>query len=1740
MTNQMRGCWWVLLLVHLSVGCIGAELNDNGDTGELGVEEDPGVGADRTTREGRDAVEIRDGALDLRDQARSQVAVAPGPVSLDSVAQPELEVPPATDNALAGDLSREDALPKLSGKAMEIISVSLQEVEQGFQLSILCSDMTVDDHFYDYRLGTRRSERCEMDLTSARASLEFEPSLAYQLVSTPQGTLVSADFERRDYKLKVKAGLRTREGGALKEAYESSFTVGRLSPTLEFVTKGRYMPRAGWQQVSLRHRNVQTAELEVWHVPGRNMAFWMSGYRDTVNLRSGDLAYAQQLQMDDTVDQQFSTELPLRKLLGEPKPGLYELRLKAGRESDTLHVIVTDLQVIAKRSDEALGEQVDVWAVHAQTLKPLAGATVEAIYESGTVVGSCQTNASGYCRVHAEAVVDAKTAKAARKTPRRTPFALVVTHKDDATFLKYAGLQTKLARGKTHGSPYKSQTAYKAYAYGDRDLYRPADVVYMAAMVRDNDLKSVGPGVPVDLVVVDSRAQIVNRETVETNAGGMVSLDHRLSDLATTGRWKIRVEIGKREVTSFAFGVEEFMPERLKVEAAAQREHLGANEAFKVDVHARYLFGASAVGSNVSIQCERTEAVFQPSKHAEFHYGIRTAEELGYQGNRDEHRVVSGQQTKINADDMAHPECDFRAGLAATSRLRAQVGVSESGSGRTTHASASAWAHPADFYLGVRADKKEIQNGESVTLDGVVVDWDGELIDDVKTVDVSVLQLRRRWGWWRQRNRHQSQWFQVVEKSQTIPVRDGKFTYKFSPNSNRYDYAIRLQSGDARTDLKLNQVGYWRYYSTRSRGSKSKNPSALTLQTQDEMLGVNALHKVRFEAEYKGRALMTLETDEVLQSAWIDVAPGEVEWSFKVGEFAPNVYVSAMLIKDPHADSATSYLPERAYGALSIPMKRDKFIQNIQISAPESVRPGRPLQVDLDLGEDAAGRFVTVAAVDQGILSLTDYQSPNPLAALLARRALGVRTYDTIGWALQLAKLNSTSKTGGDGEEDTPTLGRIMPFKPVALWSGIREVPESGKLSVAFDVPLYQGELRVMAVTTSKTRIGQADTRVKVRAPIVVQATLPRFLVAGDQVDVPVFLTNTTADTQVVETTISAEALPEPGLVANPNPADIIGIEGNRTQQATLDPGASKMLLFKARALRSGSAATFAVVSVATAKSGEILESRAEGIVPFRAAGPLERKVKRLLVSTKSLDLTPILEGWEPSSEKTTFRLSTNPHSQAFDHLSALVRYPYGCLEQTISQLRPMIYLSELVRAVDPGLVAGKNGIRPMIESGVRRILSMQTPSGGFGFWSGDGEPHAWATPYAIYLLMDAQKRGYSVPQQRLDRALNWLESDVKRQQKEGYGASKYYRDRYISGFAYYVLALANRANQGQIRKIIDAMPAHTQGEQLENLYLLKAALYLSGDRSFEKDLKAFKLDKAGAREVNYGSYYSTRRRDALLLNVFVDLFGPHENGFETAERLGRTFSKTQTTGYLYSTQEMGWGLTALGKWYRADADSTFSANLMANGRAVKTSLRDADSKNTNWAMVRASEYDSLTLELDETPQSQLYLVVSSEGVRSEPSVEFGGAGLSVSREYLNEAGEELDGKVQLGDLVYVRVRLKSKVSRTLENIALVDRLPAGLEIENPNLGHDIRPHWASSHNPWQTDHMNVRDDRLEAFGTIHGAQTVELVYATRATLTGKFHAPSIEAEGMYDPEIWARAAYRELTIAHDWDAMID
>jgi uncharacterized repeat protein (TIGR01451 family) len=436
----------------------------------------------------------------------------------------------------------------------------------------------------------------------------------------------------------------------------------------------------------------------------------------------------------------------------------------------------------------------------------------------------------------------------------------------------------------------------------------------------------------------------------------------------------------------------------------------------------------------------------------------------------------------------------------------------------------------------------------------------------------------------------------------------------------------------------------------------------------------------------------------------------------------------------------------------------------------------------------------------------------------------------------------------------------------------------------------------------------------------------------------------------------------------------------------------------------------------------------------------------------------------------------------------------------------------------------------------------MQTPSGGLGYWPGDDRPSDWGTAYATHMLLDARKAGYAVPEDRLAEILGYIENRLTQLEgAQGADPRSYYRhDEQAEIYLHYVLAVAGKGRKARMSKLLTSMAGVKNGQRAESEYMLQAALWLAGDRRHEDELERPDVSAITEDRSNGWSFYSDRRRRGFMLSTFVDLFGKQPQGEELAQRVAASLMG-RPSGY-YTTQELVWGVTGLGKWVAGGASDFEPGTLLAAGKPVEARPVRGKSNDRTWALARAGELSSLTLDVPRKGEGKLYLVISSDGVREKPEEKLGGNGLSVERRYRNLAGEEVEltaGNVKLGEVLYVEVEVGNTTGEPVQNVALVDRLPAGLEIENPRLGREGVADWIDEDSLWDMDYLDLRDDRVQVFGTLPPRSSRKVIYTVRAVTSGKFVAPPVEAEAMYDPSLWARHKGGTVVIAGPWEGLL-
>ncbi len=1630
-------------------------------------------------------------------------------------------------------------LPLNGGKRMDITFMKLEEGTNGFYVELSCRDVESDappspvDEQWDSYYYDNDNRGCSLSEATAQEAIRIKPKVKFSVAPSRRGFRVFGDFKRGPYTLTLAEGTVSEGGGTLMGAWSRGISVPARQPQVRFTSNGRYLPRSAWRNLPLQHLNLSEVTLTVRNVPPENLVFWMSQeYQENADERTSNVLVEKVLPLKATPDALLTTYIDVASLVPANTRGLVEVLVRYGDYRAAARILLTDLSLVAKRGGPAPGSQdsgeVWVWALGLESTEPLGGAEVTLVKKSGQVVARCTTQGEAGCQLKVPAPgVDSSQ-----------PFALVARKGDELTYLKYDELKTEIANSDVQGEPYRGEQPYRASVWSDRGVYRPGDTAHVAAVLRGQDSLAPPAGMPVEVHVIDSREREIRKETLKTNAAGVIALDQPFAAFQDTGRYSVRLRVADRDVASYGFSVEEFVPERMKVTAAAKAPGYQQGTAIPVDVEAAYLFGGSAEGSEVELTCRLDPVVFAPKQNTQYTYG------LWRQDGGTPRSVTLGQaKGTLDAKGQVLLECPAQpqsGPIKSAARLSAVASVFESGSGRSTIGEATVPVHPEAYYLGLQASTQKVKANTPFTVSGVVVDWRGELLSGgkaPKTVELEYLLLEENYGYYYDEDsgyeRYQRYLRPQREGAVTVKVENGRFSANVLPGRDGAGYLVRARAGNTQTDLTVEGDGRYYWWGEGSRVDQTPRPAKPTaLELSMPAKGrVGEALTVKMKAPYRGRVLFTVETDRVIATGWKQVEPGEVSWSFTPKEYTPNVYVSAFLVKDPHLESAQAFMPDRAFGVGSVSLEPVDYTQAVSVSVPREVRSNDTLTVDVTVEGVEGPTFATVAVVDEGILSLTRFQSPDPLKEVFTRRALGVDTYETVGWALLVPPGGNSSSTGGD---EGGAEGRVQPVKPVALWSGVVEVPASGRLRVPFQLPQYRGAVRVMVVTAGSKRIGRASAQVLVRDPLVLQTTLPRFLTQNDDLQIPVFVTNLSGKAQEVKVTLAAEALAVPGLAMPEGLGSPLELKGRSEGRAKLEDGKSRTFVFQGRAVQSVGAARLTV----TVEGGGYT-SREQLDVPLSPAGPRERRIQQVELAQGTTDVKVLLQGWVPTTERTTVWVTNNPYAKSLQHLSYLVRYPHGCIEQTTSSTRPLLFVSQLVERVDPTLVSTSK-VPDMVQSGISRVLSMQTASGGFAYWPGNTEPVAWGTAYATHMLLDARKLKYPVPEDRLDSAIAWMGDELTR--TEGRVAQDGHSEQHAEPYMHYVLAVAGKGRKARALAMVNGLEAEAKkqpltGEQQEDLYLLKAALWLSGDRRYERDLRNPDVSNVTDERKNSWSFYSDRRRRGLMLSTFQDLFGDAPEG-EPLARMVATALQSRTSAY-YSTQELVWGITGLGKRLQGSATTFTPPTLTVAGKAVTpVAEKDARVSDRTWALARASERASLSLDLKEKGGGSVYLILNSEGVRTTPEVKAGGKGLTLKRTWRTLDGTALDLKatpVKLADLIYVELAVTNTTGERVQNIALVDRLPAGWEIENARLGRGGGVDWADTESLWAPDYVNVRDDRMEAFGALAAGETKKVVYAVRAVTAGSFTLPSAEAEAMYDSSLWARDAAGTVQVVGPW-----
>lgn len=1545
--------------------------------------------------------------------------------------------------------------------------------EHGFRLL----DYTVDSDGASPRACFQFSE----DLAKR---VDFAPFLALAGTDKPalsaEGKQLCVDGLKHGerYNINLRAGLPSTVKESLPKSAEFNIYVRDRKPFVRFTGRAYVLPRTGQRGIPLVSVNTPAANVNVYRIGDRNLintvidsdfqktlsSYQLNDLGDErgVKVWSGELATA------TTLNQDVVTAFPVDQALGDLQPGVYVMTATAkgpGSDDDgrlaTQWFIVSDMGLTAFSGNDGIHVFVNSLA----STEAVGKAEVRLVARNNEILATRKTDEAGHVLFEAGL---------ARGEGGLSPALLTVTsEKADYAFLS---LKTNAFDLTDRGVAGRAVPAgADAFVYAERGVYRSTETVYLTALLRDGQGNAMAGG-PLTLVIERPDGVEFRRAVLPDQGAGGRSMTVPLNSAVPTGTWRVRAFTDPKgaSVGETSFMVEDYIPERIDFTVTAKEKLIKAEVPVELKVDGHFLYGAPASGLQIE-----GDMLVAPAASGRPGYP-------GYQFGVADEETASNERTPIEnlPEADANGVATFPVSLAkppsSTRPQEAQIFIrmAEAG-GRAVERKLVLPVAPAANLIGIKPlfGDKSVAEGDKAEFDVVFVAPDGKQLPR-SGLRYELLKMESRYQWYRQN----SSWEYEPVKS-TARVADGDLTLtadkaarvSLAPQPGRYRLDVKSAEADGPVTSVQFDVGWY------SDGS-ADTPDLLETSIDKPEYASGDTMVVSVNARSAGKLTINVLGDRLLTTQTVDVKEGTQQVKLAVGnDWGTGAYVLATLRRP--LDAAALRMPGRAIGLKWFGIDKKTRTLQVNLSPPPLVRPGSALKIPVRLGglnpgEDAK---IVVAAVDVGILNLTNYKPPAPDDYYLGQRRLTAEIRDLYGQLIDgMQGTRGQLKTGGDAA-GAELQGSPPTQKPLALYSGIVTVGPDGTAEVSFDIPEFAGTARVMAVAWSSTRLGRATTDVTVRDPVVLTATLPRFLLNGDRGTMSFDLDN-------------VEGAPGDYTIAVKTTGPV-KVTGNPTTTVKL---AAKQRTSMSLAIDAGGAGT-ANLDVDIKGPNGLALARHYALDVKAATQILARRSIRTLAKGESLTLTSdMFSDLVSGTGSVSLSVSLSTALDAATILKALDRYPHGCSEQITSRAMPLLYVNDLAAGAH---LAMDTAVDQRIKDAIERLLARQGSNGSFGLWSAGGDD-AWLDAYVTDFLTRAREKGFAVPDVLFKNALDRIRNSVvnaNEPEKDGG------RDL---AYGLYVLARNGAAPIGDLRYLADTKLSNLATPIAKSQ--LAAALALVGDKARAERVYGAALDALAPKPViEFGrvDYGSALRDAAALVSLASEGNAPRATLTQAVQRVEVARGLTPYT----STQENAWLVLAS----RALSKETMAIDI--DGSPIKTAA---------YRSYKAEQMVGKPVKITNTGDAPLQAVVSVSGapVTPEPAAS---NGFKIERSYFTLDGKPADvSKAKQNDRFAVVLKV-TEAKPEFGHIMVSDYLPAGLEIDNPKLvssGDSGTLDWIEDGE--EPEHTEFRDDRFTAAidRAADDKAVFTVAYVVRAVSPGKYVLPQAYVEDMYNPSRYGRS----------------
>lgn len=1487
--------------------------------------------------------------------------------------------------------------------------------------------------------------------------IQISPELNFRAWSVGKELKISANFEPGEkYQVKIAKGLKSNQG-LINKGEEVNITLQKdLDPSLVFANDGVFLPSGAEYQVYIKSRNVKKIHLKVSQIFSNNISEYLR-YKNLVGKKDDSTQEAfyssdgfnyvakkvidKKIELKNQKNTWISSALDLSDLKG--KSGIFSVSLSVDAndldyKGENVYRIINKASVSKNLifsnialSAQNLNKQLVVHARDFSKNEALENVKIELVSKQNQILQSQNTDSNGDAKFQIQEDDEI--------------LYILASKENQISVLRFSN---PLSTDGYDVEGDQNHEMIKAFIYTDRGVYRAGDSVHLSVVARENTnpLKH-----PINFTLINPKNQKIIENQILKSQNDIYYTQINLDKNAINGLYRANFNIAGVEFSKDIL-VQSVVPNRIKVELNADENRSLDDGNLNYELSSKYLFGALA--SNLKYQ---SVVYFSPknyhnSKYKDYIFtnpsSLIISASADDKGNLDEKGRVQSS-VEIPENILNSQGYNFNARIVSE--------VFEKG-GRSVKAVKDVNLNRYDYFVGMKAlANSYVSEGETIDFYAIVSDLKEKLVSG-KTLEYRIYQ--NDYYWWWDYDSYDEFLRSIKQDTNTKLIEKGELTsssepMKFSFNTSNYYGQMFIELIDKESEVSTGQSFY---VSSWGEPSYADVVSSLKIKSDKNKYKIGQSAKIEFESVAGAKALITLSSNSKIIDRFVMDTQDEstsIELAMKK-EYAPNIYVSVSLFQDYNKIDNDRAL--RLFGVIPLYVEDENTKLDLELKTPDKILPNSDFEIEIQSKDKRAFNY-TVAIVDEGLLDLTDFKTPDIWKGFYAKTGFTLKTYDT--YSQIIPKFTGGDSVLGGLRVDKNRDDSAQRFKPVALFNTPARSDETGFAKLKFKMPSYMGSVRVMVVANENDAYGSVSKDIQVSAPLVMLETLPRTLKIGD---------NFTLLTQIFKTE-------------------------NRIKNATLSVR-SKNSLIKispdTQTIDFKSATNLEVMMDANVSDNrigkELLEFELKS-EDYTYKNEIEIDIKPINAYTYENNTSLIKAGESKEfiikdyilgTTNATLKLSPTPILDMDKRIKYLLNYPYGCIEQTTSAVLPQLFLDKFSTEFD------KQKAINNINAAIERYSNFQTADGGFAYWQGGDESNAWGSNYAGMFLILAKQNGYFVPDSMYER---WLKYEQNFVQKSVY--RDYMMD--IKANSLYLLAMAKKPNISEMNLLYDNLNTLST----EAKWQLAAAYKLAGVEDTAKQI-ASKISIEPDSKYSFYTYGSLVRDEAIIANAYKQIYGT--NNEELLQKISDTllskdYLSTQSTGYALYALAMGANLENMNENFM---DATLKIDDQAY--TINQNQMQIFSFNDEKAIVSANK--------------DIFVSFGVEGVKASENPAFSNK-ISLDRAFYDEKGNKISpSEIGSGQTFYMRISVSlNEGANYVSNIALTQILPSGWEVSNTLLD-DNTPSFIKNSN---YDFIDVRDDKIMWFFGLNKNRTHHFYIKLNAITPGSYTLSGAYAEAMYD-----------------------